>query len=121
MKWKTPAKIARVSSKTNGRCAYCGSGHGSMVLDHVIPKSSGGGNADENLLLACWACNASKGVKSLEQFRLSRRCLAIFEEQRFSIGQMEWLERNGLLDQLPIVPDTYVFYFETLPPQGGDL
>lgn len=119
MKWKTPAKIARISAKTDGLCAYCGNLHEQMVLDHVTPKSLGGGNSDANLLLACWACNASKGVCTLEQFRLRRRCLAIFEEQRFSIGQMEWLERNGLLDQLPTVPDTYVFYFETLKPQGG--
>lgn len=119
MKWKSPAKVARVSAKTNGLCAYCGNLHEQMVLDHVIPKSSGGGNADSNLLLACWPCNASKGVNTLEQFRLRRRCLALFEEQRFSIGQMEWLERNGLLDRLDTVPESHVFYFETLPSLGG--
>lgn len=32
-------------------------------LEHVIPRSSGGASDEENLALACPACNAAKGAK----------------------------------------------------------
>ena len=44
-------------------CKYCGHSL-SMVtatLDHVIPKSRGGSNTIENMVLACYCCNTKKG------------------------------------------------------------
>ena len=32
-----------------------------LTLDHVIPKSKGGSNSLENLWLACFPCNNSRG------------------------------------------------------------
>ena len=40
----------------------------SSVIDHVNPGAWGGDwNADENLVTACWPCNAAKSDLSLEQ------------------------------------------------------
>lgn len=40
----------------------------SPVIDHVVPGSQGGDwGAKENLVTACWPCNAVKGDLSLEQ------------------------------------------------------
>lgn len=41
-------------------CAYCGSLLYEPTIDHVIPKSQGGGNTRDNLVLACWTCNQAK-------------------------------------------------------------
>ena len=38
------------------------------TLDHVIPKSKGGTNARENLVLACNNCNNAKSDRSYEDF-----------------------------------------------------
>ncbi|PSB20575.1 HNH endonuclease [Phormidesmis priestleyi ULC007] len=32
-----------------------------LTLDHLIPKSRGGSNSLENLRLACFSCNNSRG------------------------------------------------------------
>lgn len=42
-------------------CTYCGVCP-SDTIDHVIPKERGGSNRLENLVGACFGCNASKGV-----------------------------------------------------------
>jgi 5-methylcytosine-specific restriction endonuclease McrA len=34
-----------------------------LTLDHLIPKSKGGSNRLENLWLACFPCNNSRGNK----------------------------------------------------------
>jgi 5-methylcytosine-specific restriction endonuclease McrA len=43
-------------------CQYCGKGFAShhLTLDHVIPKSRGGGNTWQNLVTACKWCNQKK-------------------------------------------------------------
>lgn len=38
------------------------------TLDHVIPKSRGGSNLRENLVLACNKCNNAKSDRSYEDF-----------------------------------------------------
>lgn len=48
------------------KCQYCGSTKG-LTIDHVIPKSKGGGDTWENLVVACSKCNTKKGDKYLEQ------------------------------------------------------
>jgi 5-methylcytosine-specific restriction endonuclease McrA len=52
-------------------CQYCGTTHGSMTADHVVPRSQGGEDTWENLVCACMACNNRKGDSSLKQARLS--------------------------------------------------
>lgn len=61
-----------VFDRDGGKCRYCGRAVSfaanywedepiKAVLDHVIPLVAGGTDEIENLALACWACNASKG------------------------------------------------------------
>lgn len=78
--------IAQVENKTDGRCAYCGKEFSSyedmneenfhqafyfdlLTFDHVVPKSAGGDDSEENLLPVCRSCNSKKGAMPLEKFR----------------------------------------------------
>ena len=56
----------------NRECAYCGAG-GRLEWEHLIPRSRGGPNTIDNLVLSCCSCNNSKGV----------------------LNPIEWYERQG--------------------------
>ena len=53
-------------------CQYCGARplKKELTLDHVIPKSRGGGNTWENLVSACKKCNQKKGNKTPKEARM---------------------------------------------------
>ena len=44
-------------------CVYCGSCE-NLSVDHILPKSLGGGDEEENLVTSCSRCNSMKGAKS---------------------------------------------------------
>ncbi len=50
-------------------CQYCGSlfTTSELTLDHVKPRSQGGGDSWENLVCACVRCNTRKGGRTPEQ------------------------------------------------------
>jgi hypothetical protein len=58
----------RIFERDGNVCAYCGA-PGATHIDHVVPVSAGGSYEDSNLVVACRACNLSKGTKSLEEWR----------------------------------------------------
>ncbi len=78
------------------KCCYCGdkmdlsfSTELSFTIDHVIPKSKGGEDIENNLEFVCRNCNFLKGEKSLDWFlenldRLKQRKLksAMFKARR---------------------------------------
>ena len=48
------------------RCQYCHEKfpQAKLTLDHVIPKSRGGGKSWENIVACCGRCNQKKGSKT---------------------------------------------------------
>jgi 5-methylcytosine-specific restriction endonuclease McrA len=63
------------------RCYYCGvemrTRHAfkdpcRATVDHVIPRSRGGGNDRSNLVAACADCNEQKANMTAEEFRRAR-------------------------------------------------
>lgn len=66
----------------DSKCFYCGKhvvDGENLTVDHVVPKSKGGGNGQDNLLLACFDCNNMRGSVPIAQFYEYRvRALAKF-------------------------------------------
>ncbi len=54
--------------KWNHRCAYCDAHNVPLELDHVRPRSKHGSNRVSNLVVACTACNQSKGNREVGEF-----------------------------------------------------
>lgn len=61
-----------VKLKAERCCSYCGS-RDFLSIDHLLPRTRGGSDSGENLVLACKPCNTSKGGADM----------------------MEWMLRNG--------------------------
>jgi len=58
-----------------GQCIYCGSKEKeSLSVDHLIPKSRGGIDGGDNLVVACKKCNSRRKDKGIyEWYQLERR------------------------------------------------
>jgi len=65
-----PLTRQNIFKRDGFRCGYCGSRH-NLTVDHIIPRSQGGGDSWENLITACEACNRRKGNRTPEQAGLS--------------------------------------------------
>lgn len=57
----------RLYRRDKGACHYCGSAE-RLSLDHMLPRSRGGDDADSNLITCCRSCNSSKGAKTYDEF-----------------------------------------------------
>ena len=88
------ARISRavrgwVGQAAGEQCGYCKTpqhiiGH-RLTLDHIIPESRGGKAVEENLWLACLACNQFKGARVRARDPITRRHVRLFNPR-----QQEW-------------------------------
>lgn len=74
---KVPRQTRAVSRKNimirdGSSCQYCRKvlPSGSLTLDHVMPKSRGGGSTWENLVACCYPCNNKKGDRTPDEARM---------------------------------------------------
>lgn len=77
-------------------CQYCGSIK-NLTIDHVIPRSRGGQDTWENMVVACMPCNTHKGDKTPEEWGkpLYRKPKAPFNKMTLALnksGVSEWKE-----------------------------
>jgi 5-methylcytosine-specific restriction endonuclease McrA len=80
------------------KCQYCGATR-KLTIDHVLPKSKGGQDTWQNLVVACSRCNTLKSDKLLEHtgMRLLRKPAAPISKITFTISQTndpEWQQYN---------------------------
>jgi 5-methylcytosine-specific restriction endonuclease McrA len=65
---RTKIKFNRrnIFARDGNRCQYCGKRFptGELSLDHVMPRSRGGGTDWENIVCACVRCNVRKGGRT---------------------------------------------------------
>jgi 5-methylcytosine-specific restriction endonuclease McrA len=59
-----PFKADRVTRhkllRRDGKCQYCGREGVALTVDHILPRSRGGGTTWENCVAACLPCNQRK-------------------------------------------------------------
>jgi 5-methylcytosine-specific restriction endonuclease McrA len=68
-------KITRraVFARDKWACQYCGTTHGNLTVDHVIPRSKGGGSSWDNIVTCCAPCNRRKGDRLPKQANMHPR------------------------------------------------
>lgn len=68
--YKRTAPLSRraVFARDQGRCQYCAKAAES--IDHVIPRSKGGGHTWDNVVACCRRCNTYKGDRLLDNCSL---------------------------------------------------
>lgn len=62
-----PLTRRNVLYRDNHTCQYCGYRGDDLTLDHVLPRSRGGGDTWDNLITACVHCNVRKGNRTPEE------------------------------------------------------
>ena len=79
---KLPIKTRKPNRKNifmrdSGRCQYCNKklSYNFATVDHVIPRSKGGRNTWENLVLCCEPCNVKKGNRTPADVGLNLRTM----------------------------------------------
>lgn len=110
----SPEKRARIYAKTNSRCGYCGNYPDVEQIDHLIPKKKGGGNTEDNLMLACRRCNNLKKSKTPQEFKAYIFGAAHLEALQKSLKREElWFY---LIDEKvePLLDRTYLDCIEKL-------
>lgn len=73
MNWIRQEKRLALYWRDSLTCLYCGTdlrnaGPSEVQLDHLQPRSLGGGNEASNLVTACRPCNASRGARDWKEF-----------------------------------------------------
>ncbi len=61
----TKSKRRIILERDGYKCLSCGSKK-HLTLDHITPKSLGGGNEDNNLQILCFTCNGEKGSRIID-------------------------------------------------------
>ena len=66
---RLPCSRRGIFARDRETCQYCGAqpGRANLTMDHVLPRSQGGGTSWENLVTACRDCNHRKGGRTPEQ------------------------------------------------------
>lgn len=113
--------------KTNGRCYYCGvklqqhKGHGKVppnaaAVEHMVPKSRGGTGKADNITAACWTCNASKGTKTIDEYRRWFAYKNVMPEDapNLTLDQIDWIVANTTGSVFDSCGPGPTFYGETL-------
>jgi 5-methylcytosine-specific restriction endonuclease McrA len=68
-------KITRraIFARDSWTCQYCGTGRGTLTVDHVIPRSKGGTSGWDNIVTCCAPCNRRKGDRLPHQIDMHPR------------------------------------------------
>jgi hypothetical protein len=63
MNWIRQEKRLAIYLRDGCACMWCGASietGAQLTLDHILPRSRGGGNDAKNLITSCFKCNASR-------------------------------------------------------------
>jgi 5-methylcytosine-specific restriction endonuclease McrA len=72
---RIPMTRAALMHRDRFRCAYCGAK--ADTVDHVVPRSRGGGHTWENCVAACSPCNHRKADRLISELGWTLRALPV--------------------------------------------
>ena len=93
---------ARVRAQVGNRCGYCLARQEYvpwvLEIDHIIPRSKGGTDEEENLWLACHTCNLFKSDRTHGRDPLTGRRVWLFNPRRQQWKRhFRWSEDGSLI------------------------
>jgi 5-methylcytosine-specific restriction endonuclease McrA len=68
-----PLTRRNILHRDGNSCQYCGYTGDDLTLDHVVPRSRGGGDSWENIVTACVRCNVKKGSRTPKESNMTLR------------------------------------------------
>lgn len=68
-----PLTRRNILERDRHSCQYCSYKGEQLTLDHVLPRSRGGGDSWENLVAACVRCNVKKGNRTPKEANMNLR------------------------------------------------
>ncbi|MBX3359514.1 MAG: HNH endonuclease [Phycisphaeraceae bacterium] len=92
-------------ARDRNQCQYCGHSFSSaeLSIDHVLPRTQGGGDTWDNLVCACVKCNARKGGRTPDQaaMKLIRRPIRPRRNPLITLrlGQERYASWKAFLDE----------------------
>ncbi|MDQ2746490.1 MAG: HNH endonuclease [Acidobacteriota bacterium] len=76
----------KIIEAANNRCGYClihqQYTNSILEIEHIIPKSKGGTNSEENLWLSCGSCNRYKGMQTEAFDEETKKLVKLFNPRR---------------------------------------
>jgi len=88
---KEPTKTIKeqLYKEQHGKCNACGHDFNiwNLEIDHIIPKSKGGGDYYENYQLLCGSCNKIKGDRPMEYLRMQIETREKLLKQQIMFGE----------------------------------
>lgn len=70
---RVPLTRKNLMHRDKHTCQYCGKKGNDLTIDHVMPRSRGGKDMWENVVVACLKCNVSKGSRTPEEAQMKMR------------------------------------------------
>lgn len=106
-KRKPPLTRLNLLARDNFQCQYCQRhvSYRESSIDHVIPRSQGGGTYWRNVVIACHPCNRKKGGRTPVEARMLLRKEPI---------EPEWLPVLNVKLQKRL-PEAWLLFFDTDP------
>lgn len=95
------------------KCLYCGRSPAEdgirLQVDHIIPRSKGGGDHDDNLVSACEDCNQGKKAMRSGSPKYRRKVHLISDSQAALIWRLEGVQFNSLMrdERRSVLLDVY--------------
>jgi 5-methylcytosine-specific restriction endonuclease McrA len=97
-----PSLRFEVFKRDSFTCRYCGlkSPEAILEVDHVIPRSAGGGDEISNLVTACYLCNRGKSARilttSVDDLNIHNKTILIAEQEIQIAEYNYWRSRQKL-------------------------
>jgi len=89
-----------VSERALFRCEYCQTQElliGALCeIDHIVPVSANGETIEDNLCLACWRCNRTKGASTMGLDTETGKNVPLFNPRRQQWEDHFKWHRNGV-------------------------